>query len=377
MNWLHDIWKRFDERTLLNSLPARERAELQNRLLLERAERIATIGWIGIPVAFLLFAIDYSRWRAGTLFESPANVAILLSHVLMLIAGLLALLLRKHQQQHPKDPQLTVQNLHLALTLAGTMANGLFGLADRAEVFAYGSAVAVLNFLYPLRYRTRIMLASFLLGAAVLITFAKMPRGTPEFSLILGEVVAISIFAAVAGGAIYRQLLRAVRSEQILERLANRDGLTEIANRRHAETMLESQLAAIDAERTLTLLIADIDHFKRVNDSAGLAIGDEVLRGFAKLLEESCRSDDLAARWGGDEFVILCRNTDAAGAKRLAERIRLAFSTSKTQGCGRCTASFGIAEARSGDTVESLLQRADTALYAAKHDGRNRTVVAG
>jgi len=235
----------------------------------------------------------------------------------------------------------------------------------------------VLNFLYPLRYRTWIMLASFLLGAAVLITFAKMPRGTPEFSLILGEVVAISIFAAVAGGAIYRQLLRAVRSEQILERLANRDGLTEIANRRHAETMLESQLAAIDAERTLTLLIADIDHFKRVNDSAGHAIGDEVLRGFAKLLEESCRSDDLAARWGGEEFVILCRNTDAAGAKRLAERIRLAFSTSETRGCGRCTASFGIAEARSGDTVESLLQRADTALYAAKHDGRNRTVVAG
>jgi len=108
MSWLHDIWNRFDERTLLDSLPARESAELRNRLLLERAERIATIGWIGIPVALLLFAIDYSRWQAGTLFNSPANLAILLSHVLMLIAGLLALLLRKHHQQHPKDPELTV-----------------------------------------------------------------------------------------------------------------------------------------------------------------------------------------------------------------------------------------------------------------------------
>lgn len=376
MSRLLDIWNRFDERTIIDSLPAREGAELRRSLLLERAERIATIGWIAIPIAFMLFAIDYSRWRAGLLFDSAFNLAILASHFVMLGAGIAALMLRRARHRNAEDGQQAVQMLHLSMSYLATMAMGLLGLADRSEVFAYGAAIAVVNFLYPLPHRVRLGLTLTALAAAVVIVFSIATPDTMEFSLLLGEILVISTFTAVAGGAIYRQLLRAVRSEQILKRLANRDGLTGIANRRHAEARLRDELAPVERQRRATLLLADLDHFKRVNDTSGHAVGDEVLRSFATLLEESCRSDDLAARWGGEEFLVLCRGTDAEGAKRLAERVRLAFAAIDSPGCGRCTASFGVAELRAGDTIESLLARADTALYAAKREGRNRTVIA-
>lgn len=376
MNRLLEIWNRFDERTIIDSLPAREGAELQRRLLLERAERIVTIGWIAIPIAFMLFAIDYSRWRAGLLVDSAINVAILMSHFVMLGAGIAALMLRRARDRNAEDMQRTMQILHLTMSYLATMAMGLLGLADRREVFAYGAAIAVVNFLYPLPHRVRLGLTLVALAAAVVIVLSIATPGTMEFSLLLGEILVISTFTGVAGGAIYRQLLRAVRSEQILERLANRDGLTGIANRRHAEESLYKEIVSITRQRPASLLLADLDHFKRVNDTAGHAVGDEVLRGFATLLESCCRSDDLAARWGGEEFIVLCRETDASGAERLAERVRLAFAAIDSPHCERCTASFGVAEVRAGDTIESLLARADAALYAAKREGRNRTVIA-
>lgn len=373
---LTDFWMRFDERGFLGTLAQRERANFLLRLQRERTERIATIGWLGLAIACILFMIDLARWRNGTLFQSPLQIAILGSHVVIALAGLTALLVRRRFHANPVDPQLPLQILHLALAYGGTLANGLIALAERQEVFSYGTAIMVLNFLYPLPQRVRIALAMLALVTALVLARWVGEPGTLTYALILGEITAISFFAMTAGGAIYRQLLRAVRSEQILERLAHRDGLTELANRRHVEDLLNRDLAQPTSSLRFAVVLADLDHFKAINDRAGHAAGDDVLRAFAKTLDGSSRSEDIPARWGGEEFLVLCRDTDAAGAKIFAERARTSFARLEIPEVGRCSASFGIAMASPGDTVASLVARADAALYEAKNAGRNCTVIA-
>lgn len=376
MGRLTDFWMRFDERAFVSTLAKRERANFLLRLSRERTERIATIGWLGLGIASILFLIDLARWQAGTLLQSPTQLAILTSHIVIALAGATALLLRRRYHANPMDPQRSMQMLHLVLAYGGTMANGLLGLAERQDVFSYGTAVMVLNFLYPLPQRVRTALSAIALMLALGIAQTVGSSDSMNHVLILGEITAISFFAIIAGGAIYRQFLRAVRSEQILERLAHRDGLTGLANRRHAEELLTRELTQPSSALRFAVVLADLDHFKQINDRAGHAAGDDVLRAFAGKLDASCRSEDLAARWGGEEFLILCRDTDAAGAQLFAERVRTAFSHLDTAGVGCCTASFGIAMATPGDTINSLVARADTALYAAKREGRNRTVIA-
>jgi diguanylate cyclase (GGDEF)-like protein len=139
--------------------------------------------------------------------------------------------------------------------------------------------------------------------------------------------------------------------------------------------------AAAHQERQLpcSLIITDIDHFKRVNDTYGHQAGDEVLKTFAALLKTSCRPGDLVARYGGEEFVILCADCSIAVSAQRAEAMRRAISqTQHSALADHCvTASFGVTEIQAGDTPETMLKRADRALYEAKEGGRNRVVQLG
>ena len=123
------------------------------------------------------------------------------------------------------------------------------------------------------------------------------------------------------------------------------------------------------------VLFLDVDFFKRINDNYGHSVGDGVLVGLAKLLRQECYSGELIARYGGEEFVVVCPDADLPAARRRAERLRLAISQSVL--CDevdvRVTASFGAAAVEPGDTAETLLRRADKALYRSKRTGRNRT----
>jgi diguanylate cyclase (GGDEF)-like protein len=116
----------------------------------------------------------------------------------------------------------------------------------------------------------------------------------------------------------------------------------------------------------------DIDHFKRVNDTHGHHVGDTVLQAMAGILRERTRDADALARLGGEEFVIVCRHAPLDGAVDTAERIRQAIAAYDFPGVGTVTASFGVAACCEGDTAETLLERADAALYRAKGAGRNR-----
>ncbi|WP_161604602.1 sensor domain-containing diguanylate cyclase/phosphohydrolase [Roseiconus nitratireducens] len=171
--------------------------------------------------------------------------------------------------------------------------------------------------------------------------------------------------------------------EQRLETLhekSTRDPLTGVANRAHFDQTLEELVdRTSQGGQTFSLVICDIDHFKRINDTYGHPAGDEALKTFANLLQSHSREGDLVARYGGEEFLLVAVNCDnATGAKR-AEVIRRSLQETpmKSLGGEPMTASFGVTEFQSGDDAATLLARADRALLKAKDNGRNRVVQLG
>ncbi|SIR16817.1 response regulator receiver modulated diguanylate cyclase [Rhizobium sp. RU35A] len=177
----------------------------------------------------------------------------------------------------------------------------------------------------------------------------------------------------------YNDRLRASLSQTI--ELAVTDGLTGLSNRRYLDSHLKTLFnRAASRMRPLSVCMTDIDRFKQVNDTYGHDTGDEVLREFARRIRSTVRGADLACRYGGEEFVVVMPDTDAAAAAAIAERLRAIIEGEPfvlNQGTQRLsiTASIGIASNASGiDTPEHLLKQADRALYAAKLAGRNRVV---
>jgi diguanylate cyclase (GGDEF)-like protein len=171
--------------------------------------------------------------------------------------------------------------------------------------------------------------------------------------------------------------LENARLHRVVERQALVDGLTGIANRRQCEDALTAEIARADRlGTTLTLVLADLDDFKAVNDLHGHAVGDEVLRRFAGVLRATLRDTDLAGRWGGEEFLLLLPGADSVGGGQLADRVREAFSHERFDSPGGArfgvTCSFGLAQHRSGDGQRELFAAADGALYRAKRAGKNR-----
>ncbi len=211
----------------------------------------------------------------------------------------------------------------------------------------------------PLLLHDRV-LGTLILGAKRRHAFGDTVRPTLE---VLASHLAVSLSNA--------------RMVQKLETMATTDGLTGLLNKR---AMLEHAAAKVAAasrfDRKLSVLVVDIDFFKKVNDTYGHDVGDVVIKGLGRVLERQKRTTDVVARFGGEEFVVLCEQTDEAGALMLGERIReeLARSTFPTaQGPLSVTCSVGVATfPEAGAKWEELFKAADEALYASKRGGRNR-----
>lgn len=160
--------------------------------------------------------------------------------------------------------------------------------------------------------------------------------------------------------------------EHALKDLASRDSLTGLLNRRAGEQLLTQY----DEHRkhrgkSVCLTMLDIDNFKKINDTFGHAIGDEVLKAISLTLQNEARSSDHVIRWGGEEFLIIVPDATLAETSVLTERIRISISDQVIGKAGQVTASFGIAELLSSETTASLINRADKALYKAKFSGKN------
>jgi diguanylate cyclase len=166
------------------------------------------------------------------------------------------------------------------------------------------------------------------------------------------------------------------------EEINAKDSLTSVGSRRYFDECLSSEVSnANQNNEDLSLIMIDLDHFKRINDDFGHVVGDTLLKLFAELLASNIKGKDKASRYGGEEFTLIFPSTRAGDAARVAEQIRKQLEAKRWvvgrsgQRIGKVTASFGIAGLKHGESDESLLRRADAMLYKAKSKGRNRIEV--
>ena len=287
------------------------------------------------------------------------------------------------------DPSLTLPQILVAITcvvgayailgdsrgaslmlLVLVLVFGLFNLsAQQARLAAFfalvtqGLTMLAMTTLAPQRYPMRQELIHFLFACTTL----------PTISLLAGEISDL------------RSRLKARKDElaSALERiqtLATRDELTGLFNRRHMMETLQLQKRFSDrGGRIFCIGIIDIDFFKRINDTYGHGVGDEVLRSFAQAIQHELRESDVIARWGGEEFLLMLTECRVGQADAMLDRVREMINDTQVSSLIpelRVRFSAGMAEQRFDEDVEETIERADQALYRAKRAGRNRTVLA-
>jgi diguanylate cyclase (GGDEF)-like protein len=245
--------------------------------------------------------------------------------------------------------------------LGAPLPGRALGAMDRVVIFDNGTVVRGLAALkiFPLRTGESTV--------GTLVCGSNDPDALPQSSQ--RELAMLALQAAEA--------LQRTRLYEQAERLATTDGLTGLSNRRHFNAQLAARSREAERYRKpLSLLLLDIDHFKKVNDAHGHPAGDAVLRGVALVAQKEARETDLSARYGGEEMALILPETDARGALVMAERIRAAVAAAQhptESGALRVTVSVGVATSPSdGESPEALLEAADKALYRAKQGGRNR-----
>lgn len=321
-------------------------------------------------IALLLLAVagvTLQLGRAVRLREACALAVIALAMATtasygLVLAGASASLLRQL-------PIMTAMPL-LLLALAILAAAPTSGLTRIAAADSQGGALV-----------RRLILPALLLPALYTFLFK-----IAQSRLGMSESLALALAAVTAGATVAAMIVWAAslldrnerqrRAALALHEDARSDALTGLANRRAFDAALAAALGRAGAA---TLLLLDVDHFKRFNDQHGHRAGDFVLFSVARVLRERFRPTDLVARYGGEEFCVVLPDTDLQGAKAAAERVREAVSRASLDyevPLPSVTISVGISQGTAADTQASLVERADSALYRAKAAGRNRVAVA-
>ena len=272
---------------------------------------------------------------------------------------------------------------------------GLVAEKDRAQ--AYSVIVRLRNITLAL-ISTALLgigLAAYLLGLTIVSPLrrlthgaTKVARGDLDVNLPFHDRSEVGYMTEVFNGMVAR--LRKFRDENVainqelhnknaaLRMLSITDSLTGLYNRTELPKLLEIELArAQQRQHSFSILMIDIDRFKRFNDTYGHQAGDDLLRCVAEVLKSLSRACDVAARYGGEEFLILLTETEPDEALRFAERLRVRVEQIRSQGKERVTISVGVASFPSnGDDVESIIRQADAALYRCKRRGRNQVALA-
>ncbi|MEJ2603028.1 MAG: GGDEF domain-containing protein [Gammaproteobacteria bacterium] len=233
-------------------------------------------------------------------------------------------------------------------------------------------------------FQTAVEIGSVPAAVLLAIVFQRMEIAVTSILLFVMSLgmLALKEFADIRQRleALVRERTRELREKTLeLERQATRDKLTGLHNRRYADAFIDAQLElASRLERPLAIVLADVDHFKSINDRYSHHVGDAVLETLSRLLESHCRDTDMVARYGGEEFLICLPATEAAAAAMVGESIRqmvAEFDWSHLDPSLEVTLSIGVAQSASHMDRVAVLKTADINLYRAKRDGRDRVAV--
>lgn len=337
------------------------------------------VNWLPYAVGTL---IAYYCASVGIMSAAVAS-ALVLTRALSLVAIYAAL--RSGWSQRFRDPSLAIVQVVTALLwtatmylLTGPMHTALLPLlvlSMASATFNLDEARARLITWFAVLLMTVVMASATLLDSAVY---------APKVQFCLWVIMASILPTGLLNSVQLKRLKHRLKKQREelrvaltrLHDLATHDELTGLANRAHMGEMLEQYLARHrESGEVFSIALLDLDYFKRVNDTHGHGVGDEVLRAFADALRHTLRESDLPARWGGEEFLVLLPQSSAENARIVLERLREHFSAqvvSQSVPSLRATFSAGLASPMPGETLAMLLERADQALYAAKTAGRNR-----
>ena len=304
--------------------------------------------------------------------------------------GLVVVLIRSGWSLRLQDPSLTQFQIRYAL-LCSAVAYVIPGQARSITPAILSLIVMFGTFgafgMSPRKILINMAYALLVFGVAfVVVRSMNEPRFLPALEAAHAAMIILvllgSTFVAVRMQQIKHRLVQQkhalTKALEHISHLAQHDELTGLANRRHMlECMEAERLRSHRTGHPLLLALLDLDHFKNVNDTHGHAAGDQVLQAFVGSVQAMVRGTDVLARWGGEEFVLMLPETDAAGAEELLEHLRHAVQALEVPVDGqtlRITVSIGLAAGRPGETVAQTLDRADQAVYQAKAWGRNRVV---
>jgi diguanylate cyclase (GGDEF)-like protein len=228
-----------------------------------------------------------------------------------------------------------------------------------------------ISFFLTLRSKSGLIYSLVIYGITLCFSLLNMGKISSEYVLPLSQFLVANLIYIII--FYFAQQMFSVYAElEIAKRSAYIDSLTGIANRHRIDHWLDEKVKDARKQNSpLSILFFDIDHFKKINDTYGHVNGDNVLREITSVVTDNLPEGSLFGRWGGEEFIIIC-NLSSKDAFQLAEKLRKSIESHEFQIIGTLTSSFGVASYKLGDSVVSLLERADVALYLSKSSGRNQ-----
>lgn len=355
------------------------------RLLLKRFGMAALTYALGLLVFWFAVSID--------LYRASLPAALLSSGLVVLSQAVIFLILRSGWNLRLRDPSLTEPQVLLALCWHTYLLSQV--TSGRGTLLMLYVLILLFG-VFQLPPRVFARCAAFALCSFVGLNLWELyAQQLPDIRLALLQVLALAfvlvwlyLFASYVQALSQRMRKRRVALQahqdtlrgmlRQLENQACSDELTGLCNRRHFLVLAARELALLAPGQQHGLALIDLDHFKRINDTYGHAVGDRVLQTFAAVARACLRDDDILARYGGEEFVLLLPDTDVDQFSTCCERLREAFAGAEPVGVtvGKISLSIGMTLMGADDDLDEALQRADQALYRAKRDGRNRCAAA-
>lgn len=351
------------------------------RTRLRMAQQLLSLALVAANALVLGYAVALS--------QTPVVLWLGWTALALGLQGAIALAIRLGWTRRLSDPSLAVPQMQLMLLLTA-MAYPLAGPLRSLAVPVMLLVLAFGMFQPPGPAMLRLTgLALALVMTAMSFDLWLWPRrslaeenvGHALFALVCFPGMGVLVLRMARLRARLREQRQSLNEAlQRIHRLATRDDLTGIYNRRHGKHVLQQSLQRQKRKPTgLLAVLLDLDHFKKINDGKGHAAGDAVLRCFSKALKESLRKGDTAVRWGGEEFVVVLEPSANDGLLAWVARLKLALERQpllRERPELRFTFSGGAAHWRDGETLEAMLERADKALYRAKSEGRDRVLMA-